>query len=120
MSPRSTKSALGLLGAPLRQLRRLSWAAAGAGAVVLTFGVAAWLALLGWFDPPYWVLVAWVLALGGTIVGGVVAWRHRTMLSDDALAHHLEGQARWRPGQLRALLEPAAAGTSKSLLAAAD
>ena len=120
MSPHATKSALGLLGAPLRHLRRLSWAAAGAGTVVLTFGVAAWLAVLGWFDPPYWVLVAWALAIGGTIVGGVVAWRHRTALSDAALAHHLEGQDPWRPGQLRALLERPAAGTSESLLAAAD
>ncbi len=109
-----------LLGAPLRHLRSLSWAAAGTGTVVLTFGVAAWLALLGWFDPPYWVLLAWALAIGGTLAGGVVAWRHRAALSDAALAQHLEGQAPWRPGQLRALLERPAAGTSESLLAEAD
>ena len=120
MSPHSTRAALGLLGAPLRHLRRFSWAAAVAGAVVLTFGVAAWLAVLGWFDAPYWVLVVWGIAIGGTIAGGAVAWRHRTTLSDDALAHHLEGQDNWRSGQLRALLERPAAGTSEPLLAAAD
>lgn len=120
MSPHSTRAALRLLGTPLRHLRSLWWAAAGTGTVVLTFGVAAWLALLGWFDPPYWVLVAWALAIGGALSGGVVAWRHRSALSDAALAQHLERQAPWRPGQLRALLERPAAGTSESLLAEAD
>lgn len=120
MNPNSTRSALHLLGAPLRHLQRLSWAVTGTGSVVLILGVAAWLALLGWFDPPYWVLVAWTLAIGGTLAGGLVAWRRRSALSDTSLAQHLEGQSPWRPGQLRALLERPAAGTSESLLAAAD
>ena len=120
MSPGSTKTTLHLLGMPLRALRGVSISATGIGAVTLALGVAAWAAALGVFDQPYWVFVAWLVVLTILGVGIWHAWRQRHVLSDTALARHLERRPEWRTGQLLSLLGPAAEGTSAQLVRAAD
>ncbi len=120
MIPRSTRAALHLLGMPLRGLRGVSFSATGVGAVTLALGVAAWAAGLGWFNPPYWIFVAWLVVVAILSVGTWRAWRARGALSDVWLARHLEEQAEWRRGQLLSLLGPTAEGTSAQLVLAAD
>lgn len=75
---------------------------------------------LGWFDQPWWVLVAWGLFL---LLGAVLAAlgiRHLRALTPSWMARHLEGLGARRGGSLTALLELPASGTSGALLQAAD
>jgi hypothetical protein len=83
-------------------------------------GGASWLVRLGWLHAPYWVLVAWALALGILIAIGVLAWMARSALSVRRMALRLEELGSWRRGALTALLDAAAPGTSDSLLELAD
>ena len=119
-APAGTRATLEVLAAPLRRLQAASRVAIGAGLLTLVLGVGAWLAAIGWFDPPYWVLVAWSAALATLLIGGLKAWHNRGTLSAKSLTHSLEASGRWRAGQLGALLDAPAAGTSSALLAAAD
>ena len=83
-------------------------------------GSAAWLVRLGWLHAPYWVLVAWGLALCALIAIGILAWIGRSALSVGRMARRLEEMGAWRRGALTALLDAAAPGTSGSLLELAD
>jgi hypothetical protein len=106
-------SALGL------RLSTAAWALALAGALVLLLGAAAWAARLGWFGQPWWVLATWglVVLVAGALA--VAAVREARGYSPRWVARELE-QRGFRQGFLGGHLEPAAAGTSPDLLAAAD
>jgi hypothetical protein len=75
---------------------------------------------LGWFTAPYWVLLAWSMALLGLSAISYVAWRTQRLLSTARLARRLEELGAWRHGTLTALLDTAASGTSGALLDLAD
>ncbi len=108
----------GLTGG-FRRLALTAWAGAGLGLVLALLGAAAWGARLGWFSQPWWVLATWgvVLVLAGAVLFQL---RHQlARLSPAWVAERLEALG-FRQGALRAHLEPAVAGTSAALLAAAD
>lgn len=114
-----TGSVLGSLLRGFRRLCAVAWAGLAAGGLALLLGGAAWGARLGWFGQPSWVLVAWGAALTLLASAALVAARGLRRLSPAWLAERIES-AGFRGGALRGHLEPAAAGTSEALLAAAD
>lgn len=116
----ATHRSLGRLARPLSSGSRTGWAALAVGAALLLLGAAAWTARLGWFDAPYWVFVAWALALGALAVLAWAALRSDGTYSAAGLAHWLEGRGLWRAGSLSSLLDAPAPGTSPALLSAAD
>jgi hypothetical protein len=120
VSATATRDVLREISGPLRVAGRLGWSALGLGAGAMLLGAAAWMVRLGWVSAPYWVLIAWAVAL--VVLGGVcwMAWRAQTGLSHARLAGRLEELGAWRQGALTALLGPAATGTSDGLLALAD
>lgn len=108
----------GLLGG-FRRLEALTLAAAIAGGLTLLLGLASWAARLGWFGQPWWVLVAWGLALILLSLALFLARRSLVRLSPGWLAGQIEAQG-FRRGALAGHLEPAVAGTSPALLELAD
>ncbi|MBA3346150.1 MAG: hypothetical protein H0T44_12795 [Gemmatimonadales bacterium] len=116
----ATRHELQRLSRPLRIRSRAGWAALGLGAGALLLGAAAWLVRLGWLSAPYWVLVAWALALAALAVVAWLAWQAQAELSSTRVARQLEERGAWRQGSLTALLDGAARGTSQSLLDLAD
>ena len=120
MTALATQGALQRLGRPLRSRNGAGWAALGLGAVAALLGAWAWSVRLGWFSAPYWVLLAWSMALLGLAVITYLAWGTQTRLSTAGLARRLEELGAWRHGTLTALLDTAAAGTSGQLLDLAD
>jgi hypothetical protein len=120
MTAIATRSALQRLATPLQTRAGLGWVALGVGACALLLGCAAWLVRLGWLHAPYWVLIAWGLALSLLIVIGIMAWMSQSALSARRVAVRLEELGAWRMGALTALLDAAAPGTSGSLLDLAD
>ncbi len=120
MTRTHTEQALAAAARPLR--RSLAWLGAiGAGAgLAVVLAIAAWAARAGVVHSPVWVLVAWSVAFLAAAVCAILAARAAHGLRAPGLASRLEGQAGWRSGALRALLEPATEGTSTGLLAAAD
>ena len=120
MTAIATRSALQRLAGPLQTRAGMAWVALGLGACALLLGSAAWLVRLGWLHAPYWVLVAWGLALCALIAIGILAWIGRSALSVGRMARRLEEMGAWRRGALTALLDAAASGTSGSLLELAD
>ena len=120
MTAPATHGALQRLGRPLRSRNGAGWAALGLGAVAALLGAWAWSVRLGWFSAPYWVLLAWSMALLGLVAITYLAWGTQTRLSTAGLARRLEDLGAWRHGTLTALLDTAAAGTSGQLLALAD
>jgi hypothetical protein len=96
------------------------WAALGVGTVALLLGGWAWAVRLGWLNAPYWVLVAWAMALMGLGAVAYLAWEGQRRLSAARLARNLEELGEWRRGTLTALLDSAASGTSGALLDLAD
>jgi hypothetical protein len=90
------------------------------GSVALLLGAAAWSVRLGWFSAPYWVLVAWAMALVALSAVIYVGWGTHAGLSVKRLARRLEDLGAWRRGSLTALLDGAASGTSVALLDLAD
>ena len=68
MTAPATQGALQRLGRPLRSRNGAGWAALGLGAVAALLGAWAWSVQLGWFSAPYWVLIAWSMALLGLAV----------------------------------------------------
>jgi hypothetical protein len=90
------------------------------GSVALLLGAAAWSVRLGWFSAPYWVLVAWALALAALSAVIYVGFGRHAGLSVKRLAGRLEDLGAWRRGTLTALLDGVASGTSVALLALAD
>ena len=120
MTAPATLGALQRLGRPLRSRNGAGWAALGLGAAAALLGAWAWSVRLGWFSAPYWVLLAWSMALLGLAAIGYLAWGTQTRLSTVRLAGRLEDLGAWRHGTLTALLDTAAAGTSGELLDLAD
>ncbi len=120
MTAPATHGALQRLGRPLRTRSGAGWAAFGLGTVTLLLGIWAWSVQLGWLSAPYWVLLAWVVALVG--LAGIVylAWTVHSRLSTPRLARRLEELGEWRRGALTSLLDTAASGTSGDLLTLAD
>lgn len=114
-----TGTALSLLLHGFRRLSLIAWAGLGAGSLALVLGAAAWGARLGWFGQPWWVLIAWGGALALLTSAALLAVRGVHRLSPAWLAGEFEN-AGFRRGALSGHLEPAAAGTSASLLAVAD
>jgi hypothetical protein len=92
----------------------------GLGAAAALLGAWAWSVRLGWFSAPYWVLLAWSMALAGVVAITYLAWGTQTRLSTARLAGRLEELGAWRHGTLTALLDTAAAGTSRDLFDLAD
>jgi hypothetical protein len=120
MTAPATHGALQRLARPLQSRSWAGWAALGVGSVALLLGAAAWSVRLGWFGAPYWVLVAWALALAVLSAVIYVGWGSHAGLSVKRLAGRLEELGAWRRGTLTALLDGAASGTSVALLDLAD
>lgn len=120
MTGPATHGALRRLGRPLRSRNGAGWAALGLGTVTVLLGAWAWSVRLGWLSAPYWVLLAWGMALLGLTVVVYLAWRTQKRLSTARLAGRLEELGAWRRGTLTALLDTAAEGTSGQLLDLAD
>jgi hypothetical protein len=116
----ATEGALQRLGRPLRSRNGAGWAALGLGTVAALLGAWAWSVRLGWFSAPYWVLLAWSMALLGVGAITYLAWGAQARLSTARLAGRLEDLGAWRHGTLTALLDTAATGTSGALLDLAD
>ncbi len=120
MTSPATHGALRRLARPLRTWSGAGWLALGIGIVAVLLGGWAWTVRLGWFSAPYWVLLAWVMALSALGVVAWLAWTAQVRLSTTRVARQLEELGAWRRGTLTSLLETAAAGTSGDLLAQAD
>jgi hypothetical protein len=116
----ATHRALQQLSGPLRTRNRAGWAAVAIGGVALLLGLAAWGVKLGWVNAPYWVLVAWTLALLALAAVVYQGWVAQSRLSALRVAGRLEELGAWRRGSLTSLLDAAASGTSPELLALAD
>ena len=120
MTAPATQGALQRLGRPLRSRNGAGWAALGLGAVAALLGAWAWSIRLGWFSAPYWVLLAWSMALLGLAAITYLGWGTQARLSTAGLARRLEELGAWRRGTLTALLDTTAPGTSGQLLDLAD
>ncbi|HEY0351846.1 MAG TPA: hypothetical protein VGC48_06970, partial [Gemmatimonadales bacterium] len=120
MTAPATHQALQRLGRPLRGRNQVGLVALALGTVALVLGLVAWTVRLGWLSVPYWVLVAWGMALLGLVGVGYLAWETQRRLSTLRLAGRLEELGAWRRGTLTALLDVSAAGTSGALLDHAD
>jgi hypothetical protein len=120
MTAVATQGALQRLAGPLRTLSGAGWLALGLGIAAVLLGGWAWAVRLGWLNAPYWVLLAWVMALAALALVAWLAWRAQARLSTGRVATQLEELGGWRRGALTSLLDTAAAGTSDALLAQAD
>ena len=120
MSPRPTAEAVGALVRPLRGLNALAWTGLALGVAALILGTLAWMARAGWFNAPYWVLLAWTLVLLAALTLLIVARRQSATLTPAWAAGRLEEGGPWRSGAISSLLDIPAPGTSTSLFAAAD
>jgi len=116
MTAIATREALSRLSRPLRLRAAAGWIALGLGAAALLLGAMAWAVRLHWLSAPYWVLVAWAVALGALAGAAWPAWRTVSRLSTGAVAGRLEELGAWRRGSLTALLDTSARGTSDALL----
>ena len=116
----ATRRSLGRLARPLSSGSRTGWAALAVGTALLLLGAGAWAARLDWFSAPYWVFVAWALALAALAALAVAAVRSDARYSSAGIARWLEERGVWRAGSLSSLLDAPAAGTSPALLGAAD
>lgn len=115
-----TARALDVLALPLRVRLTVALGLSGAGVALVLLGGLSWLARLGEWRSPLWVLVAWLLALFTLGAGLVLVFRGLRRLSGRQLARRLETEGAWRAGALSSLLDSAAQGTSRTLLDAAD
>ena len=120
MTAAATHGALQRLAGPLRTWSGAGWFALGLGTAAVLLGGWAWSVRLGWLSAPYWVLLAWTMALAALVIVAWLAWRSHARLSAGRVARQLEELGGWRRGALTSLLDTAAAGTSGALLAQAD
>src|SRR5688500_11705484 len=116
MTAAATHGALQRLAGPLRTWSGAGWLALGLGSAAVLLAGWAWAVRLGWLGAPYWVLLAWVMALAALGVVGWLAWKAHARLSIGRVARELEERGGWRRGALTSLLDTAAAGTSGALL----
>ncbi len=120
MSPRPTAQVVRTLTQPLRGISTLGWVILGLGVATLTLGGLAWLVRVGWVTAPYWVFIAWLLALAGAILIVLAGRRENSRLTNQWTARRLEELGDWRSGAIGSLLDDPASGTSAALLEAAD
>jgi hypothetical protein len=120
MTAIATRAALTRLSRPLRLRAGAGWVAVALGAAGLLLGLMAWTVRLGVVATPWWVLVAWGLALLVLAGSAAAAWRGLHALSVRRVARRLEDTGLTRQGALTALLDLPATGTSESLFAQAD
>ncbi|HET7239767.1 MAG TPA: DUF4175 family protein, partial [Gemmatimonadales bacterium] len=120
MTAIATRTALTRLSRPLRLRAGMGWVAVALGSAGLLLGLMAWTVRLGVVATPWWVLVAWGLALVVLVGSAVAAWRGLHALSVRRVARRLEDTGLTRQGALTALLDLPAPGTSESLFAQAD
>jgi hypothetical protein len=120
MTAPATHGALRQLARPLQGRSGAGWVTLGFGTVALLLGAAAWGVRLGWISAPYWVLLAWAVALAALATVIWVGWGVHGRLSIGRLARRLEDLGAWRRGTLTALLDRPASGTSDALLDVAD
>lgn len=120
MTPTRTGAALERLAAPLRRSARLAAVGASAGAAAFVLGVGAWLAVAGVLRAPLAIVATWAIALAAGVALLAFALRAGRGLDAARVARALEAQGGWRRGALLALLQPAQAGASAALAAAAD
>ncbi len=120
MNSGETLGALRHLGAPLRRMSALAWIGGALGLGALVLAAAAGAARLGWFDRPYWVLLAWALVAAAAFTLAITAWQRGAHLPLPRLAHMVEEIGRWRRGSLTSFLDSEAGGTSPALFRAAD
>jgi len=120
MKQSTTAATLHRLILPIQALEGAAWLVRMCGSMLVILGLAAWLARLGWFDPPYWVLVGWAVAVVAVLGAVVRGWRHRGRLALDAIARVLEEDGVSRRGALTGLLVPPVDGTSGDLYRLAD
>ena len=116
----ATRRSLGRLARPLASGSRTGWAALAVGTALLLLGAGAWAARLEWFSAPYWVFVAWAVALAALAALVLAAVRSDGRYSSAGIARWLEERGVWRAGSLSSLLDTPAPGTSPALLGAAD
>jgi hypothetical protein len=120
MTGPATHGALQRIGRPLQGRSQAAWCALAIGIVGLLLGTTAWLVRLGWLTVPYWVLIAWGLALLAAVAVCYMGWDNQRRYSTARLARGLEEIGAWRAGALTALLDSTATGTSQALLDLAD
>ena len=90
MSPRPTADAVRDLVRPLRSLNALAWIGLSLGLAALILGTLAWIARVGWFSAPWWVLLAWALVLVAALGLFISGRRFSARLSSSACAMRLK------------------------------
>jgi hypothetical protein len=116
----ATHRSLADLSRPIRRGSRAGWAALAIGGALLLLGVGAWLVRVGVVSAPWWVFVAWGMAIVTLVAILVAARRSDPHFSTAGVASWLEEGGAWRRGALTAFLDSPAPGTSPELLGAAD
>src|SRR6185436_6953723 len=120
MTAVATRAALTRLSQPLRLRAGIGWTGVAVGSAGLLLGLMAWTVRLGVVATPWWVLLAWGLALVVLVGSAAAALRGLHALSVRRVARRLEDTGLTRQGALTALLDLPAPGTSESLFAQAD
>ena len=120
MTPDTTRGALDGLARPLLRRAVAGGSALTAGAFLLVFCAAAWLARLGVVHSLWWVPAAWIMALVGAVGAFVLVRRRVGSMRAPDLATRLESDGAWRLGALTGMFAPAAPGLSPDLYHAAD
>ncbi len=119
MTGSSTAHALNRLARPLKRLDSLAWLGFGVGGALVVLGLLSWMARLGWYQEPTWVLTAWAAASGVALAMLGRGWRKHRELTPRLVAGWLEGRGH-RRGSLTGHLEESVAGTSSDLRQLAD
>ena len=120
MTQDTTRGALERIARPLARRVTLGGATLAAAALVVSLGIAAWLARLGLVHSFWWVPLAWLVGLGGVAVAIAVAVKKHRGTTPPALARRLERDGAWRLGTLSGMLTRPADGLSPDLYLAAD
>ena len=96
MTAAATHGALQRLAGPLRTWSGAGWLALGFGTAAVLLAGWAWAVRLGWLAAPYWVFLAWIMALAALAVVAWLAWKAHVRLSTGRVARQLEELGGWR------------------------